>query len=615
MPGIVGLITRKPRAWAEPQLHRMVAALGHESFYQSGTWVDEAAGVYVGWVARQGSFSDGMPLCNERKDTLLVFSGEDYPEPGTAARLKERGHDVAAHPPAYLVHLAEEDKAFPKSLNGRFHGLLVNRATGRATLFNDRFGMHRLYYHETRDRDQAAFYFAAEAKAILEVRPELRSADARSLGEFVACGCVLENRTLFKDIQILPAAAAWTFRNGAAEKKAVYFEPSEWENQGPLEPEAYYQQLQEVFTRNLPRYFNGGQRVGISLTGGLDTRMIMAWWKVPPQSLPCYTFGGPFRECQDVVIAREVAKVCQQPYQVIPVGKEFLSRFAHYAERAVYLSDGCAAVNRAADLYANEIAAEIAPIRMTGNYGSEILRRLRAFKPGDPAAGLFNPEFLAQVDRAKQTYAGLLEGHAVSFTAFRQAPWYQHGLLALEQTQLTLRSPYLDNDLVQTAFRAPNSAIVKSDIFEDNDDCVRLIADGDAVLRGIPTDRGLGVQGKWAAVTRGLQEFTFKAEYAYDYGMPQWLARVDHVLSPLHLERLFLGRHKFCHFRVWYRDALAPYVREMLLDPRTLSRPYLERNMLETMVTRHLKGDRNYTTEISRLLTLELQHRLFLDPQ
>jgi len=39
------------------------------------------------------------------------------------------------------------------------------------------------------------------------------------------------------------------------------------------------------------------------------------------------------------------------------------------------------------------------------------------------------------------------------------------------------------------------------------------------------------------------EEFTVKSEYAYDYGMPQWLARIDHILAPLHLEELFLGRH------------------------------------------------------------------------
>jgi asparagine synthase (glutamine-hydrolysing) len=54
-------------------------------------------------------------------------------------------------------------------------------------------------------------------------------------------------------------------------------------------------------------------------------------------------------------------------------------------------------------------------------------------------------------------------------------------------------------------------------------------------------------------------------------------------------------------------------VKEMLLDARTLSRPYLQPGRVETIVRRHVRGDRNYTSEIHRLLTLELIHRLFLD--
>ena len=68
MPGIVGLITRMPRARAERELRQMVEALHHESFYTTGTWVDETLGVYVGWVARKGSFCEKMPLQNERGD-------------------------------------------------------------------------------------------------------------------------------------------------------------------------------------------------------------------------------------------------------------------------------------------------------------------------------------------------------------------------------------------------------------------------------------------------------------------------------------------------------------------------------------------------------------------
>jgi asparagine synthase (glutamine-hydrolysing) len=248
---------------------------------------------------------------------------------------------------------------------------------------------------------------------------------------------------------------------------------------------------------------------------------------------------------------------------------------------------------------------------MTGNYGGEVLRRVRAFKPMEPTLGLFQPEFLPYIHTAGDTYARLLQGNPLSFAVFRQAPWHHYGLLGLEQTQLTLRTPYLDNEFVGMVFRAPESFRASSEV------SLRLIADGNPALCRIRTDRGLGGDRELllAAVSRAFIGFTVKAEYAYDYGMPNWIARIDHLLSSFHLERLFLGRHKFYHFRVWYRDFLSEYVREMLLDPRTLSRPYLQRSTLEAVVRSHLKGDRNYTTAIHQVLTLELIHRLFLDPR
>ena len=91
-----------------------------------------------------------------------------------------------------------------------------------------------------------------------------------------------------------------------------------------------------------------------------------------------------------------------------------------------------------------------------------------------------------------------------------------------------------------------------------------------------------------------------------------WLGSIT-AFSAFHLERLFLGKHKFFHFRIWYRDFLSEYLREMLLDSRSLSRPYLERKGIEAMVQGHLKGNRNYTTAIHKILTLELVHRLFVD--
>jgi asparagine synthase (glutamine-hydrolysing) len=605
MPGIVGIVTKRQRTLVEPELARMVNAIRHERFYETGTWADESLGIYAGWTALKGSFSDGMPLRNGRGDVSLIFSGEEYSGPQTNRQSRQRENSTGLTEAEYLMRLYEEDQNFVENLNGMFHGLIADRTRGTVTLFNDRYAMHRLYYYQS----QEAFYFATEAKAILAVCPESRTVDQRSLGEFVALSCVLDNRTIFKDIRLLPAASAWTFRNAHLDSKSTYFTPSEWEEQTPLSSESYYDKLRSVLSTALPRYFAGRQQIGIAMTGGLDTRVILACHPSAPGSLPSYTIGSKFRDSQDVCVGRQIAGICQQPHQVIPVGDDFLDDFPRYAERSIYLTEGTVDVYRASDLYVSEKVREIAPAKIVGTYGSEILRHAVMFKPTEPLAGLFCPDFLSHVRTAGDTYNALRQNHPVTFAAFQQSPWYHHGILALEQSQLTVRSPFMDNDFVQTVYRAPREGAANVDVR------LRLIKDGSPALGRIRSDRGVGGNGGHltSLLVRASQEFTFKAEYAYDYGMPQSVARIDHFLSRLRLERLFLGRHKMLHFRVWYRDQLSQYVRQILLDPLTLSRSYLQKGTLEAVVRDHLNGTRNYTTAIHKLITLELLHRLFLD--
>jgi len=607
MPGIVGLITERPRSDAERELQCMLKAVCHEAFYSAGTWSDQSLGTYIGWTALKGSFSDGMPLCNSQTTVSLFFSGEEYSEHFIRSQSARNNHCPGWKESGYLVDLYEGDPNFVQALNGMFHGLVTDRTRGVVTIFNDRYGMHRLYYHESSD----GFYFATEAKAILAVRPELRATDPRTLGEFVACSCVLENRTIFKGIHLLPAASLWTFRNSRLDRKLTYFEPAEWEEQVPLEEEPYYQELRSTLSTVLPRYFSGSQQMGIAMTGGLDTRVILACHPPAPGSVPSYTFGGSFRDSYDVRIGRRIASVSGQRHQVIVVGDEFLNGFAGYAERSIYLSEGTLDVYRAADLYVSQKVREIAPAKIVGTYGSEILRHAIMFKPVEPLAGLFSPDFLAHIRDAGDTYTALRQQHPVTFAAFRQSPWYHHGILALEQSQLTVRSPFMDNEFVRTVYRAPKESATNGDVR------IRLIKNASPALARIRSDRGVGGNGGrlTSLFARLYQEFTFKAEYAYDYGMPQSVARIDHFLSGLRLERLFLGRHKLLHFRVWYRDQLAKYVRQMLLDPLTLSRPYLQKKALTAIVEGHLTGTQNHTSTIHKLLTLELLQRCFLDGQ
>ena len=335
---------------------------------------------------------------------------------------------------------------------------------------------------------------------------------------------------------MLPAASNWTFRNGHCESKNTYFTPSEWEAQELLSEQAYYEELRSTLFRRLPYYFTGRQRLGIAMTGGLDTRVILACHPPSPGSLPSYTFGSMFRDSHDVRIGRKIAGLLKQPHTVIVVGNEFLNEFANYAERTINLTEGTVDVYPASNLYVSAKVREIAPAKIVGTYGSEIVRQLVMFKPAKHTADLFDPEFLSQVETAAETYRALRAQHPVTFAAFSQSPWYHHGILAIEQSQLTVRSPFMDNEFVRVVFRAPERSASNADVR------LRLIKDQSAELGRIHSDRGVGGRASITSLfLRGSREFSFKAEYAYDYGMPQSVVRVDHALSRLHLSACFWG--------------------------------------------------------------------------
>ena len=266
-------------------------------------------------------------------------------------------------------------------------------------------------------------------------------------------------------------------------------------------------------------------------------------------------------------------------------------------------------VTGAAELYVNRIARQIAPVRMTGNYGSEIFRTNIAFRARPIAEEIFDPVINRSAAEAVWTYEQERAGEPLSFIAFKQVPWHHYARLAVEQSQLNVRSPFLDNELVALAFRAPSGTSFSST------NLLSLIAkSNNPALAQIPTDRGETYPMELATkLRRAWAEFFVKAEYAFDYGMPTWLARLDKLTSPFRLDRVFLGRQKFCHFRRWYRHELSGYIKDLLLDSKSRSRAYLDGKRLEPLVNAHISGSNNFTTLLHKLLSLELIQRVLLE--
>src|ERR1700730_8022472 len=181
MPGIVGIISERPPEECQSLVKSMTNIMEHESFYDSGMYSVPEMGIYAGWVAHESSFGARQPFFNERRDVVLLFSGECFADPGTRNGLSRDGDESRQATGSWLVDLYEEEgERFFKKLNGLFSGLLIDRRQGKTFLFNDRYGVERIYWNEA----NGAFFFASEAKALLRVSPELRTVDQGGVAQF-----------------------------------------------------------------------------------------------------------------------------------------------------------------------------------------------------------------------------------------------------------------------------------------------------------------------------------------------------------------------------------------------------------------------------------------------
>ena len=198
--------------------------------------------------------------------------------------------------------------------------------------------------------------------------------------------------------------------------------------------------------------------------------------------------------------------------------------------------------------------------------------------------------------------------HPVTHAAFRGVPWHLFGTLAAGRSQLVFRTPYLDNEIVRLAYRAPprlHLSVLPA---------LRLIHWQDPGA-SVNTDRsgsGVGQAGaprqSPTACSAGRPSsstiFTRKA-------CPTGSEPFDPLLDALARTNL-LGLHKFLPYRSWFRRELSDYARAVLTDPQTARQPYWNARVLPALIDDHVRGRHNRVRELNAVLTVEAVERLLV---
>ena len=231
-----------------------------------------------------------------------------------------------------LGEYLENGIEFVKKLNGQFNLLVWDDRTRGVYLVNDRYGLRPLQYALGRN---AALYFAPEGKAILAADGVSGRLNLNMIINQLSWGRIwIGDQTFFQDISMLPPASILHWRDGKTTLNQYWdyiYQPE------PNINEDFIDDAVETFRRAVARQTRASLRYGVSLSGGLDSRTVLAALAQGINGRSHAYSWGVSDVHDELAIARHTANRLGVPWQFIPLAPtDFISE----AGRGVFLTEG-----------------------------------------------------------------------------------------------------------------------------------------------------------------------------------------------------------------------------------------------------------------------------------
>ena len=311
----------------------MLTRMTHYPWLVKRAHVESAAGVGLGVVTFESTAWRGDRV---RRPVHCGAPRRDLRHRiGSAARLDAAGRPVEGGSAAALLLAGwrHEGPAFLARLHGEFAAAIWDAdGSARCTSSPIGFGLRPVYVAQPRGE----FVAASEIKAVLAVPGVDTSWSEDGVAEFFGFGHFLGASTLFKGVRAVPPATVGTWRAD----EAAYDEQPYWrmEMQASSDsPANLSEALEERFVAAVERRARPGERLGLSLSGGLDARTILG---VMPGGLDVQSVSLGIDGSLDHRSAAELARLAGIPHHTFVLDAAFLSAFEQHLREMVRLTDG-----------------------------------------------------------------------------------------------------------------------------------------------------------------------------------------------------------------------------------------------------------------------------------
>ncbi|GAB2690131.1 asparagine synthase-related protein [Aliiglaciecola sp. 3_MG-2023] len=202
------------------------------------------------------------------------------------------------------AYLTGQLKSVLAEIDGLFNALIYDNVTKKIHLISDRYGMKFLYYCFENQR----LSWSQEVKALLALPFISKDVDPIAVDSFLELGYVLEDRSLFSNIKLIKPASIMTFDLSTKTLTEEHYWKWSAIKSRDITFEQATEELGKLFLDAVKKRFDSSKKMGITLSGGLDSRAIVAAVTTlyPDYKGTLSTFG--IEGCDDIEIAKIVAR-------------------------------------------------------------------------------------------------------------------------------------------------------------------------------------------------------------------------------------------------------------------------------------------------------------------
>jgi len=626
MPGIFGCINRDGSHVEKKVADEIANTLKHKGLHASKLTVNSCV---LGIVEHEFLKNKRSLTFDKDKSMMCALRGNIYNKKDLSKQLGKKSVSSDLNDAQFIIDLfALKGLDFVNYLNGEFNLAIYDKNEDRVVVANDRYGTYPLFY----SLNEKMFVFASEVKAVLkgaEIPPLINE---EAIPEFLAFSFLLGDKTFFQGVKYLPPANILMYDASASllkQKRYWDFSKKAASRGFTVQSyESYLKVFKKLAAKAVERRVQDKEKVGVFLSGGLDSRIVAGFASQTGKEIVTFTFGA--RDC----IQKRIAEAISQRLGVKNVFYEIPSDFiARYSEEIVFRGDGLVRIRDCHFISMLEkVRSEVDTVLM-GIYGilfgwqrwehpkkflnhacrlnfagltNYLIRRYNAGLSLQEFQKAFTNKFYEEIKNAvpknfMQTVDPKdfdLPMDMIAYWVLRNSePRYIFQNLQYINWYLEVRYPFLDNDLVDFfAFTLPPELKAgKVFLKKAANYCFPQLSDIPIEHGGTPPEAPLlrFLIGELKASLKRKCARTFERLF----GKTLSLFETD----------------DYRRYDRWLRTGSRDYTLKVLMDPRTLNRGYLKSDYIKNIVEEHMAGRRNHEQIICDLINLELMFRMFFD--